>query len=242
VTRPRRRARVYVDGFNFYYAAFREGRLGQYRWLDPVAFSQHLMPDCQIDHVRYFTAKVKPTPGDPTNHLRQGAYLNALKTLDRLTVHFGSFARHQVPMQLVPRPKNNANEAYVYRPSVRDGRTKALVFKIEEKGSDVNLASYLLRDGFKGLYDIAVVVSDDSDLLVPVDMVRSELRREVVVARVPRYTHVGGKRLERASVFEGKASFIRDVRRHHFAASQLPREIATRDGRIVRKPPEWDTR
>jgi len=36
----------------------------------------------------------------------------------------------------------------------------------------VNLATFLLRDAFKNLYDVAVVVSDDSDLLEPVKMAR----------------------------------------------------------------------
>ena len=37
----------------------------------------------------------------------------------------------------------------------------------------------MLVDGFKGLYNVAVVVSDDSDLLDPVRLVRSELGLKV---------------------------------------------------------------
>ena len=39
-----------------------------------------------------------------------------------------------------------------------------MVRKIEETGSDVNLATLLLEEGFEGLYDVAVVISNDSDL------------------------------------------------------------------------------
>lgn len=42
----------------------------------------------------------------------------------------------------------------------------------EEKGSDVNLASYLLVDGSRARYDLAVVISNDSDLKTPVEIVR----------------------------------------------------------------------
>ena len=42
------------------------------------------------------------------------------------------------------------------------------VIKTEEKGSDVNLATHLLYDGFRNDYDIAVVISNDSDLLEPI--------------------------------------------------------------------------
>jgi hypothetical protein len=37
------------------------------------------------------------------------------------------------------------------------------VIKTEEKGSDVNLATYLLLDAFKQDCEAAVVISNDSD-------------------------------------------------------------------------------
>ena len=40
--------------------------------------------------------------------------------------------------------------------------------KTEEKGSDVNLASHLLLDGFQQTRDTVVVFSNDSDLRVPI--------------------------------------------------------------------------
>ncbi len=53
------------------------------------------------------------------------------------------------------------------------------VLDTEEKGSDVNLASYLLLDGFEDAYEMAVVVSNDSDLQLPITMVRDRLRKRV---------------------------------------------------------------
>jgi NYN domain len=47
--------------------------------------------------------------------------------------------------------------------------------KMEEKGSDVNLAPYLLMDGFRQDYEVAIVVSSDSDLIEPIRMVRQDL-------------------------------------------------------------------
>jgi hypothetical protein len=55
------------------------------------------------------------------------------------------------------------------------GSPNRLVWNTEEKGSDVNLASYLLIDGFRARYDIAVVISNDSDLKTPVEFVRGDL-------------------------------------------------------------------
>ena len=62
VVRPR--ARVYVDGFNFDYAAF--------RWLDLPRFFDVVLPDVDITLIRYFTAKVRPAPWRPTGYAMTG--------------------------------------------------------------------------------------------------------------------------------------------------------------------------
>ena len=38
---PRPRTRVYIDGFNFYYAAFRRGAFADHKWLDLVRLRTH---------------------------------------------------------------------------------------------------------------------------------------------------------------------------------------------------------
>lgn len=50
---------------------------------------------------------------------------------------------------------------------------------MEEKGSDVNLASHLIHDGWSGQYDVAVLVSNDSDLEEPMRIVTQELRKPI---------------------------------------------------------------
>lgn len=57
----------------------------------------------------------------------------------------------------------------------------ARVLKTEEKGSDVNLATHLLHDGHMGRFEVAVIVSNDSDLLEPIKIVRGQLGRKVGV-------------------------------------------------------------
>jgi hypothetical protein len=49
------------------------------------------------------------------------------------------------------------------------------VLKVEEKGSDVNLASHLLLDAFQGSFDVAAVLSNDSDLIEPMRIVSQVL-------------------------------------------------------------------
>lgn len=51
--------------------------------------------------------------------------------------------------------------------------------KTEEKGSGVNLASFLLLDAFQGDREVAVEISNDSDLKLPIEVARNELEIEV---------------------------------------------------------------
>ena len=219
VVRPR--ARVYVDGFNFDYAAFGKGRgkHAAFRWLDLPRFFDAVLPDLDITHIRYFTAKVRPAPWKPTdfaNTARQDRYLRAVASLPRTTVHEAKFSTWKVTRPLAG--------------PVGVEPTYVTVWDTKEKGSDVSLASFMLVDGFRGLYDAAVVVSDDSDLLDPVRLVRSELGLNVGVVRV---------RVHRASVFRTEVDFVRSVRRWHFATCQLPLVIDLPRGGVIRRPTGW---
>ena len=50
----------------------------------------------------------------------------------------------------------------------------------EEKGSDVNLATRLLDDSWEGEIDRAIVVSNDTDLIAPIESARKRIRVSVV--------------------------------------------------------------
>jgi len=214
-TRPR--TRVYIDGFNFYYAAFRRSDFAAYKWLDLARFCEIALPHNEVDLVRFFTARLDASRGRDSQRARQDTYLEALHTVPRLSIHFGEFVEHQRLLRRV---------------DMRHGRPRfAEVWVPEEKGSDVNLASHLLLDAFRDSCDVAVVVSNDADLLEPVRMVREELGKTVGVLRVD-----GG---QRRCIFSGRVDFIRTVRRGHFARAQLPACITTEKCRSVEKPAEW---
>jgi hypothetical protein len=144
------RANVYVDGFNLYYGALKDKGPG-FKWLDlATLLTKHLIPANPINRIRYFTARVSGRPGDLDAPVRQDTYLRALATIPNLTVHLGHFQRTKVRMPLVDPPSG--------------GQKTVKVYKTEEKGSDVNLATYLLLDAFQQDCDLAVVISNDSDL------------------------------------------------------------------------------
>jgi NYN domain len=51
----------------------------------------------------------------------------------------------------------------------------------EEKGTDVNIAALMLKDGFNSRYESAAVISNDGDLKMPIEIVREELNLPVTV-------------------------------------------------------------
>jgi len=59
---------VYIDGFNFYYGAVKDG---PYRWLDFSKMCQLLLPRNEIVRIKYFTARVSSRVDDPGQSTRQ---------------------------------------------------------------------------------------------------------------------------------------------------------------------------
>jgi uncharacterized LabA/DUF88 family protein len=149
---------IYIDGFNLYYGALRRT---PHRWLDLEALCRRLLPKDDINRIRYFTARITARPDDPQQSQRQETYLRALRTLPAVRIHYGRFLTHTVRTALAEPPPR--------------GPKTVEVVKTEEKGSDANLASHLLPDAFKGSCEVAVVISNDSDLRVPIRIAEKEL-------------------------------------------------------------------
>ena len=155
---------VYVDAFNLYYGALKNT---SYKWLNIRKMCELALPKNQIEHICVCTARVKGRPSDRQQPVRQAMLFRALKTLPDLEITEGHFLAHKVWMQLANPPPG--------------GPDKARVIKTEEKGSDVNLATALLSDAYENRFDAAVVVSGDSDLLAPIQIVTSRLGKPVGV-------------------------------------------------------------
>jgi hypothetical protein len=60
----------------------------------------------------------------------------------------------------------------------------AFVIKNEEKGTDVNIATNLVNDAHNGLFERAVVISNDSDLVMPINVVVQEIKLRVTVVSI----------------------------------------------------------
>jgi uncharacterized LabA/DUF88 family protein len=206
---------VYIDGFNFYYAAVKDT---PYKWLDFAAMLRALLqPHHRVTGIKYFTAPVSGKR-DPQQPLRQQTYWRALRaTTPMLDIIPGRFLTHEVMAPLA-------------RPAPGQSRF-ASILKTEEKGSDVNLAVHLVNDAWLGSYDCAVLVSNDSDLAEAMKLVRAHhpnLRLGLVFARTQ-----GGRPSYELSQH---AHFVLRVSRTVLAACQLPNPVP---GTNLRKPAGW---
>lgn len=224
--RQRPRANVYVDGFNLYHGCFDDLKHRRhwraYRWLDLDALCRRLFPQFAINRMRYFTALVDPQPNNRHNRDRQLMYIRALQTIPHLTVHLGRFATN-----VKDRPIADVTAT---RPTPRFPIQMVPVIEREEKGSDVNLASHLLLDGFNQDYDVAMVVTNDSDLAEPIRMVRNALRSPVGIVNPRRYI---------AYDLQGIASFNKNIRLNMLQASQFPASLGDAHG-VITKPAHWN--
>ena len=99
---------------------------------------------------------------------------------------------------------------------------------MEEKGSDVNLAAHLLNDAWKDLFEAAVVISNDTDLVLPIRMVTGERRRPVFVVCPGRW--------QIAPQLRQAASHVRHIRSSMLKAAQFPDTLA---GTAISKPAGW---
>lgn len=131
------RATVYIDGFNLYHAVDDLGH-PYLKWLDLWKLSDNLVKGHgRLDRVVYCTAYQDRNSGKKARHR---FYLDAL-TISGVTPVFG-------------------HEADERQECLSCGHTWIIK---REKATDMNLGLSLYRDALDDLYDVAFVISADSD-------------------------------------------------------------------------------
>jgi uncharacterized LabA/DUF88 family protein len=202
---------VYIDGFNLYYGCLKGT---SYKWLDINKLCTFLFPNDEISKIKFFTAPIKIRSYDKDHDApnRQQVYWRALRTLPNVEIIEGFFLLHQVNMMRA------------------DGRGLVQVIKTEEKGTDVNIAAHLLHDAHRGLFEKAVVISNDSDLVSPVKMVREDIGKPVVVISP----------FERNSIqLKMVATSVKRIREGLLRVSQLPTTLKDSVGDFT-MPDKWN--
>lgn len=204
------RAIVYIDGFNLYYGALKRT---PYKWLDVGSLCALMLPQDDIVAINYYTALVSARPGNPSAPNDQQIYLRALRTIPNLSITYGHFLTHSVQMAL----------------SGVTPTKRVWVDKTEEKGSDVNIASHLVRDACLKRFDVAVLITNDSDLAEPVRIIRQEFALPIGILNPHEHHSVQLKKL---------ATFLKRIRQSHLIASQFPVDLRDAKG-MFHKPANW---
>lgn len=219
------RTTIYIDGFNLYYRMLK-GKSGV-KWLNPKALAEEVLnPAHNVTRVNYYTARISARPNDPDAPARQAIYLKALATVPEIAVHEGSFLTSE-PWMALAQPLAAKPNSYIWALPAPD---VVKVMKTEEKGSDVNLASHLVRDAFLDAFDVAVILTNDSDLVEPVRIAIQEAGKRVGVLVPVKYP---------TQSLINVASFYLHIRPGHLAKSQFPNPVTLSDGTQVACPQSW---
>lgn len=184
---------MYIDGYNLYYGGkflCGPGTPG-WRWLDLRALATRLAithsawTRANIDRIVYCTARISGAD-NAIGSQEQDAYLTAIASAGIVDhIEYGLYVNRTATAPLAT--KNRRGRPVLTRPvwpvTIKDGSGHddpdatffVSVARREEKGSDVNVASHLLIDVLAGSVDAAIVISNDSDLKLPIDEVRQRV-------------------------------------------------------------------
>jgi uncharacterized LabA/DUF88 family protein len=187
---------VYIDAYNLYYGARKQlgSTTSGWRWLDFPALLQeyvdpHYWPNPKFVKIIYCTA-LRQKEGDSSSMADQQVYIEALRQkYSNLSVEYGYYVkRHKTGILVGPSGKGKRvlSQGLAILPPFLPIRERQIssseiyydctISTFEEKGSDVNVAAHLLRDIYAKEIDAAIVVSNDSDLRLPIAMARSKIQ------------------------------------------------------------------
>ena len=158
------RVGAYIDGMNLHYGGRRlcRRRRPGWRWLDPAALVERLIdrkPDWlargAVLHRLVYCTALLAADANRGDRRGQEIHLAALGADGRIEIEKGRFATRRV------------------RGDTEEDGVSVTILVPEEKGSDVNVASHLLIDIYEQRIDAVVVISNDSDLCLPVRHART---------------------------------------------------------------------
>lgn len=218
-----RKTCVYVDGFNLYYGilahyrkAYPKSEAVGVKWLDINALVKNLLHDSHdIVKINYFTAEIKDPSADldfQQKITRQRLYIRALESNSNTSVIMGCFKERQQTFKMPDPPFKK----YKYK-------------TFAEKGTDVNIATWILRDAFKSAYDSYVLISNDTDLRAPLILIKNELACNVGIIC---------PQIKMAESLKDTASFYRKIDLGDIRKSQFPDNMTDSKGDF-KKPKTW---
>ncbi len=163
VLTKKERVIVYIDGFNLYFGMLDAG-FDYCKWLNLNLLVLNLLQHNQeLIEIKYFTSRVS---NNPDKEKRQKAYIEALESVG-VNIYYGNYQSDKI----VCRRCNNIWPTY------------------NEKMTDVNIATQILIDAYQDKYDMAMLISGDSDLFPPMRAVHEIFKNKRVFVAFPPKRH-----------------------------------------------------
>ncbi len=208
------RVSFFIDGFNVYHslksydpvAKTTVTKYIKYLWLDFKALSERfLAPKDTLADVFYFTALASLRPDSEKRHklLISALENNGVKVI---------------------RGKFKEKDRYC--------RFCGANYKAhEEKETDVNIAIYLLNEAVKNTYDKAILITNDTDLVPAIKIVKSGFPKKRIGVLFP---------INRwSSELKTACDFWLKIHKKDLSKSQFPENIKLPTGVMISRPSNW---
>jgi len=149
------RAVFFVDGFNFYHSLIENRGFRKYLWLNYVALAKRkISGQYKFNGIWYFSAFAAWRPDSLKRHK---LFIDALKN-EGCKVVLGKFKKKDVYCK-------ECNKYFKAR---------------EEKQTDVNIASYIIKEAVLDNYDAAILITNDTDLVPAIKAVKEVFPKKKV--------------------------------------------------------------
>lgn len=187
---------LYIDGNHLHHAAIGGTDLAM---LNPVALVEQAFPSNTIHCAKFFATPLARPDFTPEQVATQRRYWSSLRSLANFYLIAGRFRRRVLP----------GGEG----------------FRVEERGTDVNLTAHLLSDLMLGCFDAAIIVTGNPDLAVPIRLARQFSGLPVGVLNPQRLSGPGRPVARPCAELREAASFYQNgvtwsqLRRAQFVAS-----------------------
>ena len=154
---------IYVDGLNLYRQCL-SGK-PEIKWLDIKKLCDQLLPTHEVLEIKYFTALIKEPINKPGSQLRQRIYLRALVAqIPAIKIYLGKIRVDTKRYRLVPLSLGQDGKPVMVK-----------VQKLEEKGTDVSIASHMVLDAAQSRSSMVVLISSDGDFAPTIQLIGERL-------------------------------------------------------------------
>lgn len=217
---PKKQTIVYFDGLNLQHKL--EETHPHLMWLDLVRLAKIMLGKHHtISQVKYYGARFN----SKKKAKLQKTYLDALTShAPKIEIHYGEFRQQIKPVKL-------ANARARGLPEFAD----ALI--TEEKKTDVNLAVHLVRDAFLNRFEAAAIVTNDTDFVEAIRIVREEVGLPVYLLSP---AALSPERRWAHGSLRHAVTKTKHITAEILKLAQFPRIITTRDSQRIIRPHEWD--